>query len=377
MSNVRKPRHVVFHAFGLFIVAGAVAASVSLSAAKKRAEASDVSAREAELREGPLVAVASVEKAPPKRTITLPAEVHAYRQATLYAKVSGYLKLVRVDKGERVRSGEVLGVIEAPEVEQQVLSKQADLAIKKLTDARYRMLARNGLVSQQEMERAQADVSIANADLLALQTIRGYQVIRAPFDGVVTARYADPGALLQAATGSQSALPLVDVAELSRVRVQVHLAQTEALFVKDGDPVDVWTDERPNARVHGTVTRRSQSIDAKTRTKLVEVDLENKDGVLFPGTIVRAQLAIDAPDSLRVPADALVVRGGTTSVARVTGGHATFVRVEVVDSDGARVRVHGELEPGATIVLHPGDDVVDGAAVRVAPPPAAAKHASL
>jgi HlyD family secretion protein len=107
----------------------------------------------------------------------------------------------------------------------------------------------------------------------------------------------------------------------------------------------------------------------------VEVDLENKDGVLFPVTVVRARLAIDAPEALRVPADALVVRGGASSVARVADGRASFVRVEVVDSDGAHVRVRGEIEPGATVVVHPGDDVVDGAAVRVAAPPSAT-HAS-
>src|SRR5262249_9448856 len=153
----------------------------------------------------------------------------------LYAKVSGYLKVVRVEKGDHVKEGELLGVIESPETEHDVASKKADLAVKKLTDKRYKSLAESGIVSEQDRDRAAADVEIAAAELLRVSALRGYELIRAPFAGIITARYADPGALLQAATSSQSALPLVDVTDSARLRIFVYLAQQDALFVHEGD----------------------------------------------------------------------------------------------------------------------------------------------
>ncbi len=366
-----RGRSVLFYFGGLLLLVGAFVASMTLAATKKHAETVEADARHAELGAGPLVQVAQVEKAPPTRTVTLSGEVTAYRQATLYAKISGYLKMVRVDKGDRVRAGEVLGVMEAPEVEQEVASKQADLAIKKLTDARYNSLAASGIISQQDRERATADVNIASADLSRLNALRGYEVIRAPFDGVVTARHADPGALLQAATSTQGALPLVDVADLTRVRVYVHLAQSEALFVHEADPVLVWTDERPDQKVKATITRFSRDLDTRSRTMLTEIELDNREAGLYPGTFVRVRLELAAAPALAVPEDALAFRGGKTMAARVEGGKAKLVPVELGGTNGKTVRIVDGLREGDTVVLHPGDEVIDGAQIRVAPRPVA------
>jgi RND family efflux transporter MFP subunit len=363
---------VVFHLIGVAIVAAAITGGVALASSRRQAVAREADARVEALRAGPLVETAAVKPAPPGRTVTLTGEVHAFRQTTLFAKVSGYLKLVRVDKGDRVKAGDVLGVIEAPEVEQDVASKQADVAIKKLTEARLKALVKSGVVSQQEMDRAAADVNIANAELARLSALRGYEVIRAPFAGIVTARHADQGALLQAATASQAALPLVDVADISRVRVYVYLAQSEALFVREGDAAIVWAEERPDRRVTATVTRLAKQLDPRTRTMLTEVDIENqtgKDGapLFYPGTFVHVSLTLATPPSLMLPAQALVMRAGKPFVATVKDGHAVFVAVAIGDTDGQFVRVQSGVGPGDEVVLHPGDDVVDGAVVRVAP----------
>jgi RND family efflux transporter MFP subunit len=363
-------RGIGIYVAGTLIVALAAGASVTLSAKRKTAEAHEAAARAQGLAAGPVVAVAHVTEAPPGRTVTLSGEVKAYRQTTLYAKVSGYLKLVKVDKGERVKAGEVLGVIEAPEVEQQIVSQRATLALKKLTDARYQSLAKEGLIPKTEQDRAAAEVETASAELSRLAAMQGYQVIRAPFDGVVTARYADPGALLQAATSSQSALPLVEVADIDRVRVNVNLAQSEALFAREGDPVTVWAEEKPDAKVKGAITRMTKQLDPRTRTMLTEIELDNSAGTFYPGTFVRVSLSLTTPAALSVPADALTFRGGKPTVARVNEGRASFVPVEIRDSDGQSVRIQAGLAKGDTVVLHPGDDVDEGVAVQVLEKPA-------
>jgi len=366
MTQKKKPRATFLYSTGGIVVGAMLAASLLLGSSRKRAEAEEADQRKTTQQKGVLVQVATVDTASPTRSVTLTGDVRPFREATLYAKVSGYLKMVAVDKGDAVHEGEVLGVIEAPEVEQQVASKRADLDIKKLTDQRYSNLAKTGLVSQQDRDRAQADVQIANADLLALKALRGYEVIRAPFAGVITGRHADPGALLQAATSSESALALVDVAEVDRLRIFVYIGQVEAVGVHEGDKVEITSDEYPDRNIQATITRFSKDLDPKTRTMLTEIDIDNKTPGLLPGIFVRVRFLVAQPAALTIPADALVLHGGATLVARVEDGHARFVKVVAGNSDGQVVRVRHGLSVGDRVVLHPGDDVVEGGPVRIA-----------
>jgi membrane fusion protein, multidrug efflux system len=351
---------------GFAAVAVAAGGTAALVVARNHAEVREREERKEELAKGPIVEVAQVKAAPPTREFTVPGEVHALVEATIYAKVSGYLQLVHVDKGERVTKNEVLGIIEAPEVQQQVVSKRADVAVKKLTESRAQLLQQSGLMSQQELDQAAANVNIAEADLRQLESLSGYQVIRAPFDGVITARFADPGALLQAATQSVSALPLVSVANMDRVRVQAFLAQGEALFVHPGDHVTVWAQEKPDVRADATVTRMSRELDPKTRTMLTEIEIDNAKTGFYPGSVVRVRLSLSMPESLTIPSDALVESRGKYQVAVVQNERVSFVTVEVVDTNGTETRVRNGLKAGDTIVRHPSDDVVEGVKVRVA-----------
>jgi RND family efflux transporter MFP subunit len=374
MNDRKKSRRESFK-LSLGLVVAVVVAGVAaflLGHGRHQAVAEEAHARTQEASLGPFVEVTSARAAPAVRGLTLSGEVHAFRESTLYAKVSGYLKLVRVDKGDAVREGEVLGVIEAPEVEQQIASKRADVAVKKLTDSRYAGLVQNGVVSQQDRERSQADLKIATADLASLDALRGYQVIRAPFDGVITARYADPGALLQAATSNQSALPLVRIADIAHLRVFVYLGQKEALLVHEGDPVDVWTDADPDRRVQAKVARFAKELDLRTRTMLTEIELDNRDARLYPGAFVRAALTLVDRPAVVVPADALFFSDGKSVVAVVRDGHARYVVVDVAETDGKAVRLRqGSVQPNDVVVVHPGDEVPDGARVRIAEKPPA------
>ncbi|HEX4478702.1 MAG TPA: efflux RND transporter periplasmic adaptor subunit [Polyangiaceae bacterium] len=366
MTTQGRTRGTFIYVVGAFVVGTMLVSSLLLASSRRKAEAHEAEQRKNVQKSGVLVQVATVNASPGTRSVTLTGEVRAFRQATLYAKVSGYLKLVRVDKGDPVKEGDILGVIEAPEVEQQVASKRADLDIKKLTDSRYKNLAETGLISEQERDQARADVNIANADLLALNALRGYEVIRAPFTGVITARYADPGALLQAATSSESALALVDIAEVDKLRIFIYPGQNEALFVHEGDPVTVYSEQFPDKKISATITRFSKELDTRTRTMLTEIDIDNKTAGFLPGIFVRVKLSIAEPPSLSVPADALVFRADATFVARAENGKAKFVPIEAGDSDGKFVSVRQGLSPGDRVVLHPGDDVVDGSPLRIA-----------
>src|SRR5262249_20567888 len=147
-------RNIAFHVTSVVAVIAALAGAITLASSRKRAEAEEVSSRAAELALGPRVEVGKVELSPPGRTVTITGEAKPFRQATIYAKVSGYLKSVHADKGDHVKANEILGVVEAPETENDVASKKADLAIKKLTNQRNKSLVENGILSQQELERS-------------------------------------------------------------------------------------------------------------------------------------------------------------------------------------------------------------------------------
>jgi RND family efflux transporter MFP subunit len=271
-----------------------------------------------------------------------------------------------------VRDGEILGVLEAPEVEQQMVSKRADLAVKKLSDARYQLLVKSGLASQADLEQQQGNVNIAEADLRQLSSLSGYQVLRAPFAGVITARFADPGALLQAATATQSALALVSVADIDRARVQIFLAQNEATFVREGDKAVVWAEEKPDARAEASITRMAKELDPRTRTMLTEIEIDNTKTNFYPGSFVRVKLTLAASPALGVPSDAIFINAGKPTLCVVDGDHVRFVSIELLDSDGKSTRVRGAVKDGDGVVRHPSDDVLDGARVRIAPPIASA-----
>ena len=327
-------------------------------------------ARDAAL--GPKVSVAKVTLPPPTRTITFVGEVQPFRQATLYAKVSGYVKDVFVDKGDAVKKGQVLGILEAPDSEQSSRAASADLWAKRKRAARTRLLAEQGAGTKEDAERAAADQDVAAAAYAKARSFEDYAVIRAPFDGVVTARPADSGALLQAATnGAQGALPLAEVADISRVRIRIYVGPFDAPFVREGTSATVWTDARPDKKLTASITRFSHALDARTRTMLCELDVDNADRTLYAGTPVRVRLDVEAPRVPVVPSEAVNVRDGKPYVALVRRGHAVFVPVELGEDDGKVVRVRSGAREGDDVIVNVGDDVIDGAPVRAVPRDAA------
>jgi RND family efflux transporter MFP subunit len=328
--------------------------------------------RQSAVDRGPRVAVTRVANTPAVREIDLPADVRAFTQATLYAKVSGYVKAMRVDKGDAVRSGQILAVLESPELDQQVAAAAADLAIKQRTYERYRPLLAQDFVSAQDYDVVKAQYEVAVATLAQAKATQAYEVLRAPFDGSITLRYVDPGALVPAGTGSTSAAsPLLDLADLRRLRVTIFVQQDLAPFIKVGEDVELSSDERPGLRIAAHVSRITQSLDPQSRTMRCEIWVDNHERI-YPGTFVHAKMHIAAPPRPMVPSNALVVREGKTLVAVVEEGRIALVPVEAGLNDGKQVQLlRGEVRAGQLIALDLPGEIEEHAPVQpVEPKPA-------
>jgi RND family efflux transporter MFP subunit len=360
----RSCRGRLLHAAGLLFLTTTAVATVGMSHGRHQAEATEARVRADALRQGTRVVVAAARRAPATRSFVLQGDVRAFRQATVYAKVSGYLRNLRVERGDAVRAGDILGVIESPESVQQELSARAELALREKTENRVRALAPSGVVSQQEMDDATSGLAVARAESARIRALRGYEVLRAPFSGRITARYVDPGALLSAATAAtQSAQPVLELADTRRVRIFVYPGQLDAPHVHEHDRVIFWTDAEPNRRRAAEILRTTNALDPRTRTMLAEIDVENRDQSLQPGSYVHVELSVPAAGGVVVPADALLIKGGKPHAAVVAQQHVHFTPVEVVDDDGTAVRISSGLAEGEPVVLHPSDDVIEGGKV--------------
>jgi RND family efflux transporter MFP subunit len=344
----------------------AALAVLGLVARRGGAEAREADLRQKLAAEGVPVRTATVEMGSPTRPVAATGEVHAFRQATLYAKVSGYVTSMRVDKGDRVRQGEVLALLEAPAVEQQVASARADLILKEQEARRVEALEPSHVVSEQDVEQAVSARRVAEAALERARALLSYATLRAPFTGRVTARYVDEGALVAAATGSTSSVqPILDVAEMDRVRVFAYLPQDDALEVREGDEAEL---SLPHGEVlRAPVARLARSLDPRTRTMLVEIDVPNDPPAVYPGQFVPVRILVHRPPHPAIPTAALVFRGDSPQVALVEGHRVHFVPVVLGHDDGPRVEVLRGLAGGELLALD-ASSLSEGAPVQASPP---------
>ena len=285
--------------------------------------------------------------------------------------MAGFLRDLRVDKGDRVRKNQLIATVTAPELDQQYEAAWADARNKRINAKRLSALAPSGVVSTQELELGQASADVADANQGALATERGYRVIRAPFDGIVTARFADPGTLIQsAANGQAGAVPIVAVAKGDWLRVYVYVDQTSAPFVRDGDAVVVRVPERPGWSRAANVTRTSGELSPKTRTMQTEVDIQNADGAILPGSYVEVTLEVKVPPLLEMPSEALVMRGEKSQAAVVDGGARVHFRpIVVANDDGQTVRLVEGLKEGERVALNLGSEADEGSPVQIVETP--------
>jgi RND family efflux transporter MFP subunit len=357
-----------FRRWGVTLVAGAFVVVALAAALKYFSVRREAAARAAELAQGVRVRVAEVRMSSPTRSVILTGELKPYQSVTLYAKVSGYLSAVSADKGDRVVKGQVLGVIESPETDRQYDATKSDSDNKSRIAERYKPLLEKKLVSQQEADQAFSDAEIAQSRLGQLKVMKDYEQLRAPFDGVVTARFADPGALVQnAENASTGALPVFTVAKTDRLRVTFYVDQKDAPYVRQGTPVRVSLSERPEVGVDAAVTRVSGSLDDRTRTMLAEVELDNRPGRFVAGGFAQVALGVKAAPQLEIPVEALVTRDNKEMAPVIVRGRVSYHPVIVAENDGRFVRVVSGLRAGDSVGLNLGNSVNDGDAVEVVP----------
>ena len=303
------------------------------------------------------------------RFVTLPGTIKANQQATLYAKVAGYLKSLSVDRGDRVQAGQALGEIEVPELLADFARFKAEVAVAE-TDFRRTSNAQSksaDLITPRSVDEARGRFDIAKASLERTETLLRYAQVTAPFAGIVTARYVDPGAFIPAATSGSAAqtAAIVTLADFNTVRAQVALPETEAALAQVGQPVKLTVEGLAGRTFTGKISRMSYALDDATRTMLVEADLPNADLSLRPGMYASVKIGVEQhTDGLLIPVEALVMEKANAFAFVADGGKARKTAIKAGFNDGTKVEVLSGLTGGEAVILVGKLTLADGAAVN-------------
>ena len=339
----------------------------------------------------PIVSVMHPLRGAMTLSIELPGDLVGFYEAALHAKVTGYLKSVSVDKGDRVKAGQTLALIEVPELHSNLEHALARLAIDKVTYERVRRVqkADSRLISQEDVDIAYAKYRQARASVHSLETMVGYTHIVAPFGGIVTGRFADPGALVRAGGGDigineSSALispgategagghrtgggPLLTLARVDRLRVYVYVPGRWCRYIRRGIPVTMTFDDVPGLVVRSSVVRYAGALDLTTRTMLAEIDIDNRNGVLYPRMYARVKLDLVVhPTALRVPTTAINGEGASASVFLIKNGQLAKVPIRTGITDPDYVEITSGLTTDDLVVSSLSSDLRDGRKVRYA-----------
>jgi RND family efflux transporter MFP subunit len=371
------------------IVGGTILLLAAVGAAlwgiSARTRALDIVTQETREAAVPTVAVVAPEPGARQDEITLPGTMQPFADAPIYARTSGYLKRWHVDIGTRVRAGQLLAEIDTPELDQQLLQARADLAtadanakLAQSTAERYRDLIKSDSVSQLDLDNAngnleakQTAVESARANVRRLEQLQGFRRIEAPFDGVITARNTDVGALIDSGGNAKE---LFHIAAMHRLRVFVNVPQVYSRAAQPGIKAELTLKEFPGRRFTGTLARTSGAIDVASRTLLTEVDVDNSKNELLPGSYAEVHFKLPAPAStLRLPVDSLIFKADGLQIATVDGANRVAIVAVTAGRDfGDTVEILSGLSGSERVVLNPPDSLTDGQTVRVAAPEKAA-----
>jgi multidrug efflux system membrane fusion protein len=332
----------------------------------------------------PVVDVVSPKAEKPDEELILPGTLQAYVESPIYARTNGYLLRWYKDIGSHIKKGELLADIDTPEVDEELMQAKAarrqvvaamDLA--KINADRYQALRKTDSVSQEEADtqssgydQAKANLGAADANVNRLNDLEGFKHVYAPFDGVLTRRTVDPGALINSGNAGAAGRELFDVARTDPLRVYVSVPQAYSPAIKVGMNAVVTLQEFPGQKFTGTVVRTADSIDLATRTLLTEVDVPNPDGKLLPGSFgeVHFQPHINV-NKVTVPVNAMLFRREGPQVAVVGSDGKVQLRTISIGRDyGTSLEVVGGVGVNDRIIVNPSDSIEDGEQVNVAPP---------
>ena len=338
----------------------------------------------------PTVAVAAPTQSGDNGALVLPGRLEAYSRAPLYARVSGYLKSWKVDIGATVKAGDLLADIEAPDLDQQLLqakanlgTAQANVALSATTAKRWQSLLTTGAVSKQDVDEKNGDLAAKQAivktsqdDVERLQALKGFTRIVAPFDGVVTARNTDVGALIN--VGSSAGQELFVISDTKKLRVYVSVPQTYVPSIPPGTKATITVPDRPGKTYLATVETSSQAVNVSSGSTLMQLGLDNANGDLLPGGFANVSLELPGnAAALRIPSSALLFDKNGLRVATVGQDNKVVLKHVTIARDfGQTIEIGTGIAADDRIVQSPPDGIADGDAVRIAEAPSAAAKAS-
>ena len=360
----------------LAVVLGVLGIVPRLRAQKQLAKNTDASAP-------PDVLVQKPTTGAPDDTIVLPGALQAYIDSPIYARTSGYLRKWYVDIGAHVQQGQLLAVIESPEVDQQLVQAQADLATAEanarnaaIQGQRYRDLLSENAVSQQDTDNfvtqqltGNTQVQSAKANVGHLQQLVDFERVYAPFSGVITARDIDNGQLINA--GATSSQMLFEEAQTGTLRVYISVPQVDSLGARPGVHAQITLGEYPGRQFDGRIVRTTDSIDPTTRTLLVEVDVDNRKGELMPGAYGEVHMKLNTKvHSLLISTSAMIFNAKGLQAGVVRNGKAYLVPITVGQNDGRVAEVVTGLNVNDEVIQNPPDSLTDGEPVQIVQPQA-------
>jgi RND family efflux transporter MFP subunit len=380
-SPAREPRSSGFGivlAVLLLIVGGVIAWFVYKGINSRVATAT---ALVAETQDNSILTVAVVKPkvAGASQELILPGNTQPLTEAPIFARTNGYLKSWTADIGTRVKAGQELAEIDAPEIDHQLQQAKADLetaktnlALAEVTATRMTNLEKQGAVARQDADNVVGDrnakksiVDSSEANVKRLTDMQSYEKIYAPFDGVITARNTDVGALIESAGSGKE---LFHLAATNRLRIFINVPEEHEQSASTGAPATLTLNEFPGRTFRGTIVRNASSIDPVSRTLLVEVDVDNPTGQLLPGAYVSVhiKLAGSSATAVTVPVNALLFRSEGLRAAVLRDGKAELVPIQIGRDFGDTLEVLSGLRPDDTLIINPPDSLVSGTPVRVA-----------
>ena len=326
------------------------------------------------------VSVVSPKQSTPAQEIILPGNVQPFITSPIYSRTNGYLGKWYVDIGARVKQGQLLAVIDTPEVDQQVEqslsnlnTSKANLALAEITKNRYEGLLKSNAVSQQDVDNAvgtynanKAIVEASQANVKQLQALQSFEKIYAPFDGVVTARNTDIGDLINSGSSSGVKTDLFHIAQPGQLRVYVNVPEEYSQGVKIGMTADIALAELPGRKFQGKLVRTADAINVTTRTLLIEVDVQNPTGELLTGSYAEVHLKVPTQAStFLLPVNTLIFRSEGLQVGLVKDGQVLLASVTPGHDFGNQIEIVSGLKATDQVIINPPDSVVSGQQVQI------------
>jgi RND family efflux transporter MFP subunit len=328
----------------------------------------------------PTVAIVALNATPGVASLNLPGRLEANLRAPIYARVSGYVKDWKVDIGDKVKAGQTLADIDAPDLDQQLLQARADLTsaeasakLSEVTLSRGRTLLSSAVVSQQDVDQRAADlankqaaVHSSEANVERLEALAGYKTVAAPFDGIVTERNTDVGALISA--GSSAGLAMFVISDVHKLRVSINVPETYAPEIRIGDKATVTSPAYPRRAFPAVVEASAHAVDVASGTTHMQLTVDNGDGVLMPGGSANVHVdLVGGAGSFRIPVSALMFDQGGLRVATVGADDRVALKIVTIARDlGSEIEIGSGLQADDRVIAAPPDGIADGDQVRIA-----------